>query len=67
MSVERAVQSLALFLEENSQSKSNEAVTYAEGRQHHQTGEPPSWTWCSSRTEVALNTGIGYESYEQNS
>ena len=65
MSVWRAVQSLALFPEENSKSKPNEASDICRG----QTAPLDWWAsfldLCSSRTEAALNTGIGYESQEQ--
>ena len=65
MSVWRAVQSLALFPEENSKSKPNEASDICRG----QTAPLDWWAsfldLCSSRTEAALNTGIGYESHEQ--
>ena len=65
MSVWRAVQSLALFPEENSKSKPNEAGDICRG----QTAPLDWWAsfldLCSSRTEAALNTGIGYESHER--
>ena len=65
MSVWRAVQSLALFPEENSKSKPNEASDICRG----QTAPLDWWAsfldLCSSRTEAAFNTGIGYESQEQ--